>query len=332
MSQTGKAFIYRAGEGSDFKWDSKFKFKQPSKNEVLLKVISAGINPIDYKLPHIPFMGYGIKGSPVGKDVCGEVVAVGSGVSDFKVGDKVFGNGPGVAEYCLTAPLALAKIPEGAVDFAVYGGLGVAVGTAYQMLELGSAFTGMEPKHIMIIGASGGVGSAAVQIAKAKCATGTRIFAVCSGKSADYVKSIGADSVIDYSSPNFDFSKCVPEKSFDAVIDCVTSPENFNYKPDGMKFIKENTGKYIATSSTSMFDWIKLGIGSTLGIKLFRGQYQPMLYSPRRDVLEELGRLVHEKKIVVNVQEYVPFEESAIKKAFETLKGLRVRGKLIVKM
>ena len=332
MAQVGKAFIYKAGEGSDFKWEEQHKFKQPGKNEVLLKVISAGLNPIDYKLPHIPFASFGIKGVPVGKDVCGEVVTVGSGVTDLKPGDKVFGNGSGCAEYCVTAPYALAKIPEGATDPAVYGGLGVAVGTAYQMLELGQAFNGTEPKHIMVIGASGGVGSAAVQIAKAKCPAGSRVLAVCSSKSADYVKSIGADSIIDYSSSNFDFSKCVPEKSLDAVIDCVTSPEDFNYKPDGMKLIKENTGKYIAANTTSMFDWVKLGLGSTLGFNFFRGQYQLMMYSPRKDQLEELGRLVHEKKVVVNVQEYVPFEESSIRAAFETLKGRRVRGKLIVKM
>ena len=332
MAQFGKAFIYKADGGSYFKWDEAYKFRQPGKGEVMLKIISAGLNPIDYKIPVIPFAYYAFRGLPVGQDVCGEVIAVGPGVTDFKLGDKVFGNGSGLAEYCVTSASSVVKIPEGATDVPVYGGLGGAVGTAYEMLELASAFNGTEPKQIMVIGASGGVGSAAVQIAKAKCPEGTRIIAVCSSKSADYVKSIGAHVIVDYSSPNFDFSKCVPQNSLDAVIDCVTSPEDFDYKKDGMKLIKEKTGKYIACNTTSMLEWIRVGMGRTLGFNSFRGQYQLIMYSPRREVLEEIGRLVFEKKVIVNVQEYVPFQESAIRAAFETLKGRRVRGKLIVKM
>ncbi len=332
MSKSGKALIYKSGEGSYYKWVPEYKFSEPKKDDILVKVISAGLNPVDFKVPHMLPLWLVSKGQPVGKDICGEVVAVGPGVTDMKPGDIVFGNGAGCAEYATTKPFAVAKVPAGASDVPLYGGLGVAVGTAYQMLELAGAFSGTEAKNVMVIGASGGVGSAAVQIAKAKCPSGTKVVAVCSANSAEYVKSIGADSIVDYSQPNFVFGKSVEEKSLDIVIDCVSSPDDYNYKPEGMKLIKEKTGQYVAANSASKFDWIKLLMGSALGFKPFRGQYQLMFYQPTRERLEDMGRLVHENKVKVNVQEYVAFEEGAIRKALETLAGRRVRGKLIVIM
>lgn len=333
MSQTGKAFIYKTGEGSDFMWVTDFKTKKSlSKDDVLIKTISAAINPIDYKLVNIPALWFSRKGTPFGMDVCGQVVSVGKNVSDFAPGDVVYGSGQGCAEYTVAKASELAKLPEGEKAPAVYGSLNVAPGTAYQMLELAGMFEGSDPKHVMVIGGSGGVGSCAVQIAKARCAPGSKVTAVCSGKSAEYVKSIGADHIVDYSQTGFVFGSCVPEKSLDAIIDCVSSPDDYNYVPEGMKLIKEKSGRYVAANSGSKMDWIKLMAGSSLGIKFFRGQYQLMFYTANRATLTELGKLVHEGKLKVNVQEYVPFEESAIRKAIETLQGRRVRGKLIVKM
>ena len=333
MSQTGKAFIYQSGGGSYFKWVTDFKTKKSlDKDEVLVKTISSGINPIDYKLPNITPMWFSRKGTPVGHDVCGQVVEVGKSVTEFKAGDVVFGNGNGLAEYTVTKSSALAKLPEGEKSPAVYGGLGVAAGTAYQMLELAGMFEGSDPKNILVIGGSGGVGSCAIQVAKARCAPGSKISTVCSGKSADYVKSIGADHVVDYSKEGFVFGTSLPEKSLDGVIDCVSSPDDYNYVPEGLKLLKEKTGRYVAANSASSMDWIKLMANRSLGIRTFRGQYQLMFYQANRETLTELGKLVKEGKLKVNVQEYVPFEESAIRKAFETLQSRRVRGKLIVKM
>jgi NADPH:quinone reductase-like Zn-dependent oxidoreductase len=332
MSQTGKAFIFKSGAGSYFKWEENFQFSKPEKDQVMLKVISAGLNPVDYKLPHMLPLWLSRKGGPVGMDVCGQVVSVGPKVTDLKPGDIVFGQGYGMGQYCLSMSSVLVKTPEGASDIPVYGGLGVAVGTAYEMLELAEAFNGSESKNIMVIGASGGVGSAAVQIAKARCPAGSKVTAICSGKSSDYVKSIGADTIVDYSQADFKFSTCVPPKSLDIVIDCVSSPDDYNYKPEGMNLIKEKTGKYIAANSATGFDWVKLILGSAIGINFFRGPYRLMFYVPKKERLQDIGQLVNEKKLVLNVQEYVPFEESAIRKAYETLAGRRVRGKLIVKM
>ena len=333
MSRSGKAYIYEAGEGSNFKWKTDYQTRKVGANDILVKVISAGLNPIDYKIPDMGFLWMAAKGKPVGKDLCGEIVEVGAKVTDFKAGDVVFGQGEGCcAEYAITASSAIAKVPEGAKDVPVFGGLGVATGTAYQMLDLAGAFEGTEAKNVMIIGASGGVGSSAIQIAKAKCPSGSKISGVCSGKSAEYVKSIGADEIIDYSQPNFVFGTCVPEKSQDVIIDCVSSPEDYNYKPEGMKLLKPKTGQYVAANSVSKFDWIKLMLGTAIGFTLFRGQYQLMFYQPKPEQLTEIGKLVNEKKLNINVQEYVGFDGDSIKKAFETLKGRRVRGKLVVKM
>ena len=194
--------------------------------------------------------------------MCGKVVAVGPSVKEFIPGDVVFGNGQGCAEYTITSADALAKVPDGGAQLqaealAVFGGLGVAAGTAYQMLELAGLFEGSEPKNIMVIGASGGVGSCAVQIAKAKCAPGSTVTAVCSGNSAEYVQSIGADSIIDYSKAGLVFASCVPG-SFDGIIDCVSSPDDYNYVPEGSKIVKPTSGHYVAAHSAKVLDWIQL--------------------------------------------------------------------------
>ena len=108
MSRNGKALIYKSGGGSFYKWVTDHKFPEPKKDDILVKVISAGLNPVDYKIPHMRPLWLVSKGQPVGKDLCGEVVAVGPGVSDIKVGDIVFGNGAGCAEYAVTKPFAVA--------------------------------------------------------------------------------------------------------------------------------------------------------------------------------------------------------------------------------
>jgi NADPH:quinone reductase-like Zn-dependent oxidoreductase len=330
--QSGKSLVYDKNGQDYFAWNPSFATPKVGKGEVLLKVISAGLNPVDYKLPHIPPMYMAQKGKPVGQDVCGVILEYGKDVSGFAVGDKVFGFGGGCTEYTVTEAKKLTKVPENAKNVEIYGGIGVAAITAYQMLKLTDSFDGSECKKILIIGASGGVGSCAIQIAKALCPSGSKIIGICSDKSSDFVRSLGADEIINYSKAEFKFGSCVETKSLDVIIDCVSSPEDYNYVPEGMGLIKEKTGRYIAANSASKMDWAKLFISSATGFKLFRGQYQLMFLKHSADDLTVIGNLVNEGKLKIKVQEYVPFEEEAIRKAFKTLAGRRVHGKLIVKM
>jgi len=326
-----KGLIYSSSGVNRMLWKVDIPKPKVGKDQVLLKVISGGLNPIDYKTTKMTPMYLGRKGTPVGCDVCGIVEEVGSRVTDFKVGDKVYGFGYSLAEYTVTDANAIAKLPD-SIPTDVAGSFGVAPMTAYQMLKSTGGFEGTDAKTILVIGASGGVGTCCVQIARAKCPPGSKIHAICSGKNADFVKSLGADEIIDYTKADFSFKTCLPEKSVDIILDCVSSPEDYNYVPEGMKLIKEKTGRYVAIHSASSFDWIKLLFGKAIGVNFFRGQYSLMFCVPHKEDLKDVGKLAAEKKLNIHVQEYVPFEESAIRKAFETLQGRRVKGKLIVKV
>jgi len=314
-------------------WKTDFPYPNLSTKEgkdlVVVKVISAGLNPVDYKIPTLKPWFFTRKGTAVGMDLCGVIEKVGSGVVGFNVGDKVFGFGPGLAEYTLTSPEVIALLPK-EVPTDVAGGLGVAPNTAYQMLADNGAFEGSEPKQIVVIGAAGGCGSCAVQIARAKCPKGTKIYAVCSGKNAEYVKSLGADEVFDYTKSGFNFRTCLPAKSVDIIADCVSSKEDHNYVPEGMGLLKEETGRYVAINSASSLDWIKLFISKIFGFSLFKKQYSLMYLVPKKEELIEIGNLVKDGKLKIHIDSHVPFDETSVRQAFDTLKHRHVKGKLIV--
>ena len=177
----------------------------PADNEILVRVRAASVNPVD---------GHTIRGSwlmrPMsgmrkpknirfGSDFAGVVEAVGKGVTDFKPGDEVFGAKNGaVADYiCVKVERAAVMKPSN-ITFEQAGSVAVAGLTALQGLrDKGHIQSG---QRVLINGASGGVGTFAVQIAKA---FGAEVTAVCRTRNVDLVKSIGADHVIDYTKEDF---------------------------------------------------------------------------------------------------------------------------------
>ena len=191
----------------------------PADNEVLVRVRAASVNPVD---------GHTIRGgwlmrptsgmrkpknTRFGTDFAGVVEAVGKNVTDFKPGDEVFGAKNGaVAEYiCVKAERAVVMKPSN-ITFEQAGSVGVAGVTALQGLrDKGHIQAGQK---VLINGASGGVGTFAVQIAKT---FGAEVTAVCSTRNIDLVKSIGADHVIDYTKE--DFTKT--DQHYDMLYDLV---------------------------------------------------------------------------------------------------------------
>jgi NADPH:quinone reductase-like Zn-dependent oxidoreductase len=177
----------------------------PKENEVLVHVRAASVNPVDGHLirgawPMRPMTGLRKpKNTRFGTDFAGVVELVGKNVTNFKPGDEVFGAKNGaVAEYiCVRADRSIVtKVSN--ITFAQAGSVGIAGVTALQGLrDEGHIQAGQK---ILINGASGGVGTFAVQIAKA---FGTEVTAVCSTRNIELVKSIGADHVIDYSKEDF---------------------------------------------------------------------------------------------------------------------------------
>ena len=192
---------------------------EPGAGEVLVKVMAAGINPVDamidsgameemvkHTLPLIP-----------GWDVAGTVDALGAGVIGFSTGDPVFAfadirRDGAYAEYAIIAAEALCPKPE-SVDFTEAASIPLASTTAWQALfDQASLQSG---QTILIHGAGGSVGAFAVQFAKVK---GAKVIATASGEDAAYVQSLGADTVVDYKTEKFEDAA----RGVDMVLDTIS--------------------------------------------------------------------------------------------------------------
>lgn len=189
----------------------------PGPGQVLIKIHAAGVNPIDWKVRNGLFAGL-VKNFPIipGYDVAGEVVGAGSGASGFKPGDQVYAMLPltapgGCAEYvAVAADLVALKPTKATMEQAA--GMPLAALTAYQNIVVEGKLS--KGQTVLIHGAAGGVGHFAVQIAKAQGAT---VIGTGSDKSIDFIKSIGADKVVNYKTEKFeDIAKDV-DLVFDTV-------------------------------------------------------------------------------------------------------------------
>src|SRR5207237_2804981 len=179
----------------------------PNDDQILVKVRAASVNPYDWHFiegtPYIVrLLGVGLrkpKDTRVGVDFAGTVEAIGKNVTQFKPGDEVFGGrGGAFAEYvCRRAEGAIALKPA-SITFEQAASINIAGITALQGLrDKGKVQPGQK---VLINGASGGVGTFAIQIAKS---FGADVTGVCSTRNVDLVKSLGADHVIDYTKEDF---------------------------------------------------------------------------------------------------------------------------------
>src|SRR5881392_1072925 len=191
----------------------------PMHNEVLVRVRAASINPVDGHMIRGSWLMRPMSGmrkpknTRFGTDFSGMVEAVGKNVTKFKPGDEVFGAKNGaVADYiCVKADRAIVMKPNN-ITFEQAGSVAVAGLTALQGLrDKGRIQAGQK---VLINGASGGVGTFAVQIAKS---FGAEVTGVCSTRNVDLVKSIGADHVIDYTKQDFTRT----DQHYDMIYDLV---------------------------------------------------------------------------------------------------------------
>ena len=189
----------------------------PGAGQVLVEVRAAGVERgVEHLMTGLPLLVRPVYGwrrpkNPVrGREAAGVVAAVGEGVTRFAVGDEVFGVAEGTfAEYAVGEESKLAHLPAG-MSFVDAAALPISGTTALQgLLEVGGLEAGQD---VLVIGASGGVGSFAVQIAHA---TGATVTGVCSGAKADLVRSLGAHHVIDHTSEDF----AVGDRRYDLVFD-----------------------------------------------------------------------------------------------------------------
>jgi NADPH:quinone reductase-like Zn-dependent oxidoreductase len=209
----------------------------PGEEDVLVKVHAASVNPLDWHYmrgsPYVMRLMSGI-GSPkdhsLGVDFAGTVESIGSRVTKFKPGDEVFGGGPGAfGDYVLlTENQALARKPA-TMTFEQAASLPIAAISALQAIrDAGNIRPGIK---VLVNGASGGVGTFAVQIAKS---FGAEVTGVCSTRNIELVRSLGADHIVDYKKENYTEG----EVQYDLIIDNVGNHSPFANRramtPDGV--------------------------------------------------------------------------------------------------
>ncbi len=199
-----KAIVYREYGSPDVLELSDIDTPVPADDQVLVRVVAASVNPVDWHTmrgkPYIVRAFGGLrrpKNTGLGADVAGVVDAVGSAVTGFRPGDEVFGMSIRTfAEYVAIKHEGVVHKPRN-VSFEEAASAPVAALTALQGLRLGRIRSGQK---VLVIGASGGVGTFSVQLAKQ---FGAEVTAVCSARNTDLVRSIGADHVVDYTAADF---------------------------------------------------------------------------------------------------------------------------------
>jgi NADPH:quinone reductase-like Zn-dependent oxidoreductase len=301
----------------------KPKIEHP--NHILLQVLASAINPVDYKLPRpfAPSEVYGI-------DVCGRIVEVGSSVTQWSVGDVVFGKGLGsLAEFCIADANQVTKIPDWLTPHEA-----AAIPVAYLTAVTGWNRVSILSKSdftdytMVIIGASGGCGLAAAQLA-----TGLgvkRIVGICSSKNADYVKDCGGVTEV------LDYNDEVAMKAFlDAnagTIDHVYDAASYSggqgiqdYHQWSLQLLKENSGNYIALNGSvgSFFRYFVLG---GTGFRDSRQTLHLTTFSTTdlQRVLELLMKA--ELKPDVNI---MTFSQEGCEAGFNLLRSRRTKGKIV---
>ena len=293
--------------------------------EVLVRVRAAGVDRgvwhIMAGLPYpVRIMGFGVRAPKVpvpGMDLAGVVEAVGAGVTRFRPGDEVFGIGKGTfAEYACAPERKLAPRPAN-LGFEQAAVLAISGSTALQAVrDHGKVRPGQK---VLIIGASGGVGTYAVQIAKA---FGAEVAAVCSGAKAELVRDLGADRVIDYAREDF----AAGGERYDVILDTGGNASLTRLRraltPKGTLVIvgAETGGKWLGGLDRTLR---ALALSPVVGQKLrafvARETYEDML------VLKEL---VEAGKVTPAVDRTFPLRDAP--EAIRYLEQGRARGKVAI--
>lgn len=296
-----------------------------SNDQVLIQVHASSMNALDWHFltgtPYVLRMINGIrrpKRIVPGADVAGVVVAIGSAVTDRRVGDAVFGEcaGGGCAEYTAVRSGLLVSIPEG-VSFDAAGATPVAGLTAVQGLRTHAK---LQPgEHVLINGAAGGVGTFAVQIAKAMGATVT---AVCSTRNVDMVRALGADTVVDYT-----VSDVTAEGArFDVMLDNVG-----NRTPAECRAMLLQGARYVAVSGPKTNRWlgpIPHVIRMWFALRRSDASFHQFTASANADDLAYLGELLASGAVSPAVSRVIGLE--GVADALAEIGGGHARSKLVV--
>lgn len=298
---------------------------EPGPGEILVRVIRASLNPRDWlTMRGIYQARRTVEPLPItlGSDFSGEVVALGSGVSQFDLGDAVFGMQPlkgkfgAFAEFVKIRADAVAKKPDELShdDAAAMPCAGM---TSYQTLH---DIAKVQPgEHVLVNGASGGVGVYAVQIAKAM---GANVTAVCGPDNGDLCRGLGADAVINHREESFQDQT----GAFDVVYDVIgrSSPQKAaaSMKPGG-RYITTIPG--IGTALTALKSWLLSKL-----IPLKRKTAHLIVVKPNPGELSAMAQMIinGEMRSVIDSR----YKLDDIEQAFERSQTWRAKGKIIIEI
>jgi NADPH:quinone reductase-like Zn-dependent oxidoreductase len=299
----------------------------PGEGQVLIRIRAASVNPYEWHTvtgkPYFMRLGSGFgtpKGSVrVGYDMAGTIEAIGPNVKRFKVGDEVFGGAHGaLAEYALAnAETGDVVLKPANVSFEDAAGILIAGGTALQALrDYGRLAPGQK---VLINGASGGVGTYAVQLAKS---FGAEVTAVCSTRNVDLVRSLGADHVVDYTKENFTER---PEQ-YDLIVDNVGNHPYLN-----LTKVVKSEGAIVTVSGPK--DNAFLGPLSRVARQQVLAPFveQRLVFFVANvgvPDLELMGNLMRDGKLKTVIDRRYPLEQAGA--ALDYIGSGRARGKVIV--
>lgn len=288
----------------------KLPWPEPKEDEIRVRVVAAGVNPVDALIRSGVFAKFFHSKLPLvpGYDISGTVQRVGSKITKFKVGDPVYAylglkEGGGYAEYAVASENEAAAKPQ-TLNFIEAAAVPVVGLTAWQALIDNAHLSAGQT--VLIHGGSGGVGTFAIQIAKAK---GAKVIATASAQNQDLLKQLGADVAIDYATTRFEDVA----KDVDVVLDSVGGDTL------ARSYAVVKKGGYLVSlvAQPTAVELEAHGIhGAAINVQ------------PNAPELTELGKLIDQKKIKVIVSQVLPLADAG--KAQAQSETHHTRGKIVL--
>ena len=292
-------------------------------HEVLVRVRAAGLDRGTEHLmtgkPYVMRLGFGLRRpkNPVsGRDVAGTVAEVGSSVTRFAVGDEVYGIAPGsFAEYAVAREDKLARKPAN-LSFAQAAIVPVSAGTALQaLLDAGRVQAG---QSVLVLGASGGVGTYAVQLAKA---FGAEVTGVCSTAKLDLVTSLGADRVIDYTREDF----ADGTRRYDLILDIAGNPSVRRLR---RALAPRGTVVFVGGENAGSLTGMGRQLRGALVSPFLRQRLVLLVSKERATDYERLTDLIEAGQVIPSMDRSYPLDEAP--DAMRLLERGQVRGKVAI--
>jgi len=318
------AFIERHGAIGDVVRVGERPEPVPRNDQVLIEVRAAAVNPRDWLLVEGRYVFAVLAGRlplVLGSDVAGTVVGLGPDAAGFAIGDDVLamqtprGRFGGFAERVVVRSGAVARKPSG-LSFDAAAGIGVAGLTALQALRDDAALQSGE--HVVVVGASGGVGSFAVQLARR---AGARVTGICSGANESLVRRLGCDDVIDYTAT--DFRDQV--RDADVVFDTIGRERLAT-----VRRCLEAGGRYVTTVPTAA-NSLDQALGMTLGrLRRSSPRSRTVVCRALGADLQELADLGASGELEVPIDSTFALPDIAA--ALVRSKTRRARGKIVIRV